>query len=400
MSQQILSMLSVIDWSALCLFALAAPINVYTGLMRSGKSYEVVSEVIVPAVRSGRRVVTNVDGISEDKIHEYLKKKYPDDDSNKYGKIVHVSNAQVFLENFFPYYDDQKDAHTDTIVQPGDLVCIDEAWRFWGSGMKLHKNHQSFFLEHGHFTHETTRIACDLALMIQDMGTLHRFLKNVVAFSFRTHKKVALGLANTYSLNMWEGNKMVKANLIGSWTRKYRKEIFPLYSSFKGGAEGVIVNADRRQNIFTNKKLWFMLVLLIGGGATFFYNTWKYFHPPELGKDGKPIKTASDASAVQGGQNMPVAPYRPPTPSFSESWKISGSFYAQGKQWVVLTNGVGAVRIDSPSMFQNSGYAQIGEVDGTRVTVWSGAPMPKTGLLSSAPAPAPIIHPAVGEVKK
>lgn len=36
------------------------PINIYTGLMRSGKSYEVVSEVIVPAIRKGRRVVTNV----------------------------------------------------------------------------------------------------------------------------------------------------------------------------------------------------------------------------------------------------------------------------------------------------------------------------------------------------
>lgn len=42
------------------------PINVYTGLMRSGKSYEVVSEVIVPPIRAGRNVVTNVDGISED----------------------------------------------------------------------------------------------------------------------------------------------------------------------------------------------------------------------------------------------------------------------------------------------------------------------------------------------
>ncbi|MGK5017818.1 zonular occludens toxin domain-containing protein [Janthinobacterium sp. HLS12-2] len=231
------------------------PLNVYTGLMRSGKSYEVVSEVIVPAIRQGRNVVTNVDGISEEKIHEYLKKKYLEDEHDKYGKIVHVTNGQVFDDKFFPYYDDEKNAHTDTTVQPGDLVAIDEAWRFWGKGMKIKKSHQSFVLEHGHFTHPDTKVACDIVLMIQDMGTLHPFLRNVIAFSFRTNKKVALGLSKVYSLNMWEGKALTKANHIGQWTRKYNPEIFPLYSSFKGGAEGVMVNADKRQNVFRNWKV-------------------------------------------------------------------------------------------------------------------------------------------------
>lgn len=377
------------------------PINVYTGLMRSGKSYEVVSEVIVPAVRSGRRVVTNVDGISEEKIHEYLNAKNPDDDHTKYGRIIHVSNTQVFEENFFPYYDDHKGAHTDTIVQPGDLVCIDEAWRFWGStDCKLHKNHKSFFLEHGHFTNETTKIACDLVLMIQDMGTLHRFVKNVVAFSFRTHKKVSLGLSSTYSLNMWEGNKQSKANLIGNWTRKYRKEVFPLYSSFKGGAEGVMVNADRRQNIFTNKKLWFMLAVLIVGGTVSFYNVWKFFHPPELGPDGKPAKTTVTVSTAQAGKNLKAPSSRPPAASFSEVWRITGRYAAQGKTWIVMSNVAGNVRVESPSMFHNDGLAAIGDVDGAKVTVWSGVPGKSSAFAPAAgPAPAPAVRQPV-EVKQ
>lgn len=176
--------------------------------MRSGKSYEVVSEVVVPAIREGRRVVTNIDGISQEKIHAFLKTKHPNDDELTYGLVVHVDNAKVFEPDFFPYYDDQKGAHTDTVVQPGDLVCIDEAWRFWGAtDCKLHKNHRSFFLEHGHFTNPKTKVACDLVLMIQDMNTLNRFVKVVVAFNFRTHKKVSLGMNNTYSLTMWEGYK-------------------------------------------------------------------------------------------------------------------------------------------------------------------------------------------------
>lgn len=171
--------------------------------------------VILLAVLNGRDVVTNVDGISEDRIHDYLSRKHPDKDCAKFGRIKHVTNADVFRADFFPYYDDHKEAHTDTIVLPGDLVCIDEAWRFWGTDCRLHKHHKSFFLEHGHFTHPETGVACDLVCMIQDMGTLHRFVKNVVAFSYRTHKKVSLGMSNTYSVQMWEGYKMNKATQAG-----------------------------------------------------------------------------------------------------------------------------------------------------------------------------------------
>jgi zona occludens toxin len=35
-------------------------IKVYVGLMGSGKSYEVVSNVIVPALGRGRRVISNI----------------------------------------------------------------------------------------------------------------------------------------------------------------------------------------------------------------------------------------------------------------------------------------------------------------------------------------------------
>jgi len=164
----------------------------------------------------------------------------------------------------------KKSAHIDTIVQPGDLVCVDEAWRFWpASGVKILPQHQSFFLEHRHFTNPQTDVACDLVLMIQNMSTLNRFVKNVVAFSARTHKKISPGLKNTYSVTMYEGSKQTKANKMSTQIRKYRKEVFPLYSSFKGGAEGKIVNVDKRQNMLANKSLWFLIggILVIGVGA-------------------------------------------------------------------------------------------------------------------------------------
>lgn len=367
------------------------PINVYTGLMRSGKSYEVVSEVILPAIRSGRRVVTNVDGISEQRIHEYLKAKNASDDDSAYGRVVHVENAQVFDEKFFPYYDDAKGAHIDTTVQPGDLVCIDEAWRFWGATNKIHAHHKSFFLEHGHFTHDVTKVACDLVLMIQDMSTLNRFVKNVVAFNFRTHKKVSLGLNNTYSLNMWEGHKQTAATLIGNWVRRYNKDVFPLYSSFKGGAQGVMVNADKRQNVLTNKKLWLYVATLLIGGFLAFRYTWKFFHP-----DGAVL---APGAAVLTPKTPGAAPFDsspkldgPASTAVSDEWRITGAFFAKGQSWVVLSNLAGALRVASPSQFANDGVARAGEIDGSRVSQWSGAGRSSSsfGFRTSAAPAAPV----------
>lgn len=370
------------------------PINVYTGLMRSGKSYEVVSEVIVPAIRRGRRVVTNVDGISQDRIREYLKAKHPDDDAGLYGSIIHVSNDQVFDPLFFPYYDDEKGAHTDTTVQPGDLVCIDEAWRFWGaSDCKIHKNHKSFFLEHGHFINEQTRVACDLVLMIQDMNTLNRFVKAVVAFNFRTHKKVALGLSNTYSVTMWEGYKQGSSAKIGSWVRKYKKEVFPLYSSFKGGGEGVLVNADSRQNVFANRKLWTLIAVLVVGAAVSAYNIWKFFHPAPVDKRGKPLPAVGESPV----QQQPTAPASIVASAgarmgqqFSDVWRVSGTLQSKGIAWVIVVNQSGLVRLESPSVFAGSGMVLIGDVDGAKATSWSGWSAIRNVPTSVATNPVPI----------
>ena len=118
-------------------------LNVYCGLQGSGKSYEVVSSVIVNAIANGRTVVTNVDGIDEAKICEYLQKKFPKSDPSKYGKIIHITNEVIKQPHFF--YDSEQ-PELETVVQRGDIVCIDEAWRFWGTDCgKVSPEHMQYF---------------------------------------------------------------------------------------------------------------------------------------------------------------------------------------------------------------------------------------------------------------
>ena len=166
------------------------PINVYTGLMGSGKSYECVSSVIIPAIKAGRRVVTNVDGIDSDSIRAYCHEEYQIE-LDKLGEVVHCKNEDVHKSDFLPH-----GVEVDTFCKAGDLICIDEAWRFWGGDCKLLQEHKVFFREHRHYVHETTKVSCDLVLMVQDIGDLHRILKVVVEVSFRT-TKLKEGLNNS-----------------------------------------------------------------------------------------------------------------------------------------------------------------------------------------------------------
>ncbi|OKX16986.1 hypothetical protein AWP89_00845, partial [Escherichia coli] len=46
-------------------------ISAYVGIPGSGKSYEVVSSVIIPACMSGRRVISNIYGFSAGGIYDF-----------------------------------------------------------------------------------------------------------------------------------------------------------------------------------------------------------------------------------------------------------------------------------------------------------------------------------------
>ena len=104
-------------------------------------------------------LVTNVDGVDNDLIRAYLCEK-ESISLDKLGNVIHVTNEQVESKFFFPYGAGQSVVKTvqglilgiekseDPVVQPGDLVAIDEAYKFWGTDCKIHDEHKIFFREH------------------------------------------------------------------------------------------------------------------------------------------------------------------------------------------------------------------------------------------------------------
>ncbi|MGJ7490025.1 zonular occludens toxin family protein [Variovorax sp. ZT4R33] len=356
------------------------PINVYTGLMGSGKSYECVSSVIVPAVKSGRRVVTNVDGIDSEAIRAYCHEKHGIA-FDLLGEVVHCSNDDVSKASFLPHGTD-----VQTFCQPGDIVCIDEAWRFWGTDNKLLNEHKVFFREHRHFVHPDTKVSCDLVLMVQDISDLHRILKVVVEVSFRTTKIKTLGWNKTYRVEMWEGYKLTVKGRVSVENKRYDDEIFPLYSSYTGGT-GKELQVDSRQNVLHSKKLWILAagVLLMGGFSL--YSILGFF-------SGKRLKADPQSAAQADHRSQPGSPgtatatgpalaRQPSTPALSDAWRAVGTVQAGTQHLVVLMGSSGRLRFEHPSAFQNSGALLVGEVDGQRVTTWTGAAPPPAAPIGS-----------------
>lgn len=304
-------------------------ISAYVGVPGSGKSYEVVSNVIIPAFMKGRRVVTNLYGISQDKITAYcLAHRKADADS--LGEIVYVDNEQVMDDNFFPYMENDALAE-NTFCRSGDLICLDEIWRIWENDKKIPKNHQSFIAEHRHFDGENG-ITCDLVVLNQAVSGLPRFIKDRVGSTFRMTKLTALGLRSRYRVDVYTGIKLFKSNKVSAYQCKYDKKIFPLYQSHVNG-QGVEQVVDKRQNVFSSPKVILMLCafpILLLISLSFLYQFFTRFDTKNE------VDVLEEQIALQRINQTPnknlISPSipTPAPPSISEQWRITfWCFYRQ-----------------------------------------------------------------------
>lgn len=270
-------------------------INCYTGLQGSGKSYETVSSVICPALKSGRRIVTNIAGLDEDAIKDFIEDQRIRRD--EIGDIVHFAFEDILKDGFFCRTDEKTHEHiTGSHVRAGDLVIVDEVWRFWGTGQKLPAQHLEFFRMHRHYT-DAAGVSCDLVVITQDVGDLDRKLKAVIESTFQMVKLKAIGRPKNYRVEVYtRANVRRKPQQV--IIKKYNPEIFSLYSSYdgKGGKEQVI---DKRQNMLRGAMFKFVLPLMLLLGGWGVYAASRVFVPKPAAGLGTSIP--SDKNKSSGG---------------------------------------------------------------------------------------------------
>lgn len=341
-------------------------ISAYVGIPGSGKSYEVVNSVIIPAILSGRRIVSNIYGLHVDRIIEYcvLKKKA---DRDSLGQLTLVTNEQVRDPLFFPFKTEDG-ISTNSFCKSGDLICLDESWRIWETDKDIHNNHRSFIAEHRHFASDEDGVTCDFVVMNQAVANLPRFIKDRVETTYRMSKLKALGFNKRYRVDVFNGIKLFKANLTTYKLYKYDKEIFPLYNSYENG-KGREVVVDSRQNVFKSTKLWVMVISLFVLGIASVGFLIKFFSG--VGENNnefvKPAQVITQSAQFNPAQEVKIKP------TVSTNWRIAGSLRRDGQSWVVLANTDGRLRVEPASQFVFDGLMMTGDVDGEKVTVYSGA---------------------------
>ena len=367
-------------------------IKAYVGRMGSGKTYEVVSVVILRALARGRRVITNIAGINYQAIVDLLVSEGVDPE--KIGQIVTVSHERVTDDEFWltearnaelKMHCDELESIKQDVILPGDLVCLDEIWRFWqgfatkdGDGKKRPESVMNFMRMHRHFTHPVTGVACDLAIITQDVMDISRHVRAVIEETYRMEKLTAIGSTKRYRVDVCQGGQTRRVTR--QIQRSYDEKYFSLYKSHFGRKEGEAgpreENIDGRGNLLQGALFKFVLPVGVVVAVFAIYSVYGFLHPSTQDKTVIPDKSSGAKSS-----NVSHAKRDNDMPEVSADWRVVG--WINGEQMrVILSNGI-AQRIIEPPSWKMTGVAlETFLPSGEAVTPWTGSSRP--GLIDQA----------------
>lgn len=357
-------------------------IKAYVGRMGSGKTYEVVSVVIYSALKRGRRVVSNIAGLDVEAMKEAAAEEGCDLDA--FGELVQVDHLAVLQPNFWRT-DKDEEQKIDAFIKPGDLVALDEIWRFWSGfglkgddGTKRPERVMNFFRMHRHFTHSETGLACDVALITQDIMDISRSVRAVIEETYEMTKLTAIGSTKRYRVDVHQGGKKARKPL-RSLQRAYEAKYFPFYSSHsqkkEGDADAKEENIDGRGNIL--KGALFKVILPIGFLVAGFsvYMVYKFFNPtPKETPKTAQVKPAG----VVPGQAGPAPAAKVEA---AADWRIVGHIVTASGLRFLLASPQGGVRwvVNPQNVKLTALTSELIMPNGDAVVNWSAKPAP--GLL-------------------
>lgn len=198
------------------------------GRPRSGKSYESVVYHIIPAIKAGRKVITNVTL----NIDWFVKLFGPEVKSLIQvvdGKLNEFGKLDRPFSKFEHYRDEWRDEQNR-----GPLYVIDEAHMVLPN-RNLDSAILEFYSLHGHY-------GLDIILLTQDLRKIHRDIKAMIEMTYYCAKNTAFGSDKTYTKKVRIG---ATTEVVNEEQRKYKSVYFPAYQSHtqsKGSVAEVMAN--------------------------------------------------------------------------------------------------------------------------------------------------------------
>lgn len=342
----------------------------YIGMPRAGKSYEVVVNVILASIQSGRNVISNIAGLNQQAMYDLLISE--GSDPSGFGVIKQVTVDEIKSPNFWltdrDLTDEQKEAK---FIKAGDLVALDEIWKFFPPDAKLPEYVLNFFRMHGHFVNQSTGLTCEVALISQDVSDFHRSIRAVIAQTIEMEKNTEVGSDNSYRINVYKkaatNRKPLKKGL-GPYF--YKAKYFPLYKSNSINESGIKpreVRTEKRSNVLRSKLIMFgvpFALLLITGGI---YGVSYFFDPDRVLNNSVSLDPDTDIlKSVNTPKNgiQPINSNKIQQVETLRTWRVSGLFGDPLNKKALLVNSQGFSMVVIPKTIKQ--YA-----DFISITVYS-----------------------------
>lgn len=349
-------------------------VHVIAGVMGSGKSFESVKEKILPALRNGQRVVSNISGLNHSAIAAYISKPVAEVE----GLLCVVRDEQVSQPDFYPSDADD----VASVVKPGDLLVLDEVWKFYKKGLALSDRCMNFYRMHRHWASEATGLTTEIVLCIQSIRGLHPDIRDVVEVRFQCRKLKILGKPEHYQVWLYEGDERRASH---HFDRKYDPEIFPLYKSHAKG--GAVEQFDQRQSIYSRPFFRFVLpialLLIPVGGYGAYWSLSRLTHrgaAPAALASAAPVSTAAPGAAPAASAALGSGA--------ASGWRIVASYRAGDLPVVLLVDDKGRYRTLTPGALSTGAAGELyvpvpRETD--VATPWAGSSATYTSKGGQAP---------------
>ena len=307
-------------------------IIMHEGVPGSGKSYDAVRKII-EALKRGRVVYTNIDGMNQDTCLEYLAQLLGETRDWLSEHLFFLTNDQV--RSFWLY------------VQEGAFIVLDEVQLFFNSRDFAKESNREF----GNWASTHRHHGYDLLLITQRAARIDTSVRSLCEFRYRYRKLNVFGslVKKGYLIYTFAGEDVEHLSI-----RKatYDSKIFPAYNSYVGDATEKKVT--KNPNLFNHPIFYLMAACFIGV---------LYFLPKSHLLSGDLSAIASGGHVkmgiVQGKGKQPgkapaIAGPGPAAPS-SSAGSLPGStssassgtravrvqaYVQAGKQYTLLVNGL------------------------------------------------------------
>lgn len=239
----------------------------HEGLPGAGKSYEACVYHILPALKEGRQVITNIRGINYEKFAQLL------DEPEEYVRLLLIYVEPAEQDGQAEDIETVKNAFANS-TPDNAMIVWDEIQDYFPSGnYKLPINQQKFWTEHRHR-------GLDIVIMGQDRDDVHKIIRSRIEAITYFLKLKAVGKPSNYKWEHYEKQAKGKFVKIGSGVREYDSLYFGLYMSHRREGVRSKVYQTGRTNVLANTKMlsWGVPIAFVGAFYAI-YHLYGFFNP-------------------------------------------------------------------------------------------------------------------------